>query len=103
MAIALSDELQERGTEALYGHGLMDCRIMRKSETLLYGKISDSFDSGGASSLAVESHPSTKKATNNHLLVALIAFSRPLLLRGGIVIAEDTRRVVRPSFLISLF
>ena len=45
MAIAVLDELQERGTEALYGHGLMDCRIMRKSETLLYGgKISDSFD-----------------------------------------------------------
>ena len=44
MAIAVLDELLERGTEALYGHGLMDCRIMRKSETLLYGKISVSFD-----------------------------------------------------------
>ena len=50
---------------------------MRKSETLLYGgKISDSFDSGGASGPAVESHPSTKKATNNHLLVALIRFNQ---------------------------
>ena len=46
----------------------------KKSETLPSGKISDSFDSGGASSLAVESHPSTKKATNNHLLVALAIF-----------------------------
>ena len=42
----------------------------KTSETLLTCKISDSFDSGGASSLAVESHPSKKKATNNHLLVA---------------------------------
>ena len=32
-----------------------------------------------------------------------LAFSRTPLLLGGIVIAEDTRRVVRPSFLISLF
>ena len=39
---------------------------------MLSCKISDSFDSGGASSLAVESHPSKKKATNNHLLVAFL-------------------------------